>query len=104
MNDLINRLSFQCDVLKSELQDERNLGLALLADAKEWQKQYSQVCIERDDVRAALTQQTELVEKCMVAMNENADLGQKAERERDQLAAKLAALEGQPMLIGTTCT
>lgn len=49
-------------------------------------------CESRDEeiteLRAKLKQQTELVEKCMVAMNENADIGEKAE-------ARLAALESQ---------
>ena len=40
-------------------------------------------------LRAKVAQQAALVEKCMAAMNENADRGEKAE-------ARLAALEGQP--------
>ena len=40
-------------------------------------------------LRAKVAQQAALVEKCMAAMNENADRAEKAE-------ARLAALEGQP--------
>ena len=46
---------------------------------------------EIDELRARLAQQAEMVEKCMVAMNENADRGMKAEQERDELFR--AALE-----------
>ncbi len=40
---------------------------------------------ERKELRAKLKQQTEMVEKCMVAMNGNAERGEKAEKERDAL-------------------
>lgn len=43
----------------------------------------------------AVNQQANLVEKCMIAMNENADLGKKAEDERDQLKLRIAELEAQ---------
>jgi hypothetical protein len=42
---------------------------------------------ERDALRAELSRQVDLVEKCMVAMNENADRGQKAEAENQRLRA-----------------
>lgn len=42
------------------------------------------------ELRARLAQQAEMVEKCMVAMNENADRGMKAEKERDELRAALS--------------
>lgn len=45
---------------------------------------------EATGLRAELATQTELVEKCMVAMNENADKGEKAE-------AELAMLKAQPV-------
>jgi hypothetical protein len=43
---------------------------------------------EVERLKAALNQQVALVEKCMVAMNENADRGQAAEDERDALQAQ----------------
>ncbi len=53
---------------------------------------------EIDELRARLAQQAEMVEKCMVAMNENADRGMKAEQERDELRAALAKVEqGKPV-------
>lgn len=42
---------------------------------------------ERDALQAKLNQQQDMVEKCMVAMNRNADIGQAAEKERDALKA-----------------
>ena len=50
---------------------------------------------EIDELRARLAQQAAMVEKCMVAMNENADRGMKAEQERDELRAALA--KSQPV-------
>lgn len=44
---------------------------------------------ERKELRAKLKQQTEMVEKCMVAMNGNAERGEKAEKERDALTSEL---------------
>lgn len=45
-----------------------------------------------DELRAELNKQVALVEKCMVAMNENADRGQRAEAERDTLQAEVERL------------
>jgi hypothetical protein len=42
-----------------------------------------------DNLRKELAEQAALVEKCMVAMNENADRGKKAEEERDALQSNL---------------
>lgn len=52
--------------------------------------QYDEMRTEIARLRAELANQTELVEKCMVAMNENADKGEKAE-------AELAMLKAQPV-------
>lgn len=52
---------------------------------------------ENERLKAMLNQQVSLVEKCIVAMNANADLGQKAEAERDALAAELATLKAQEL-------
>ncbi|MBP8853255.1 MAG: hypothetical protein KBG81_09530 [Moraxellaceae bacterium] len=51
---------------------------------------------EIDELRARLAQQAEMVEKCMVAMNENADRGMKAEQERDELFSAALA-KSQPV-------
>lgn len=49
-------------------------------------------------LQSELNKQVALVEKCMVAMNENADRGMAAEKERDALAAELAALRAQNLM------
>lgn len=48
---------------------------------------------ERDTLQAKLNQQQDMVEKCMVAMNRNADLGQADEKERDALKADAARFQ-----------
>lgn len=52
--------------------------------------QYDEMRTEIARLRAELANQTALVEKCMVAMNENADKGEKAEAEVGRLVRKLA--------------
>ena len=44
---------------------------------------------EREALQVRLIQQVTLVEQCMVEMNRNADMGEKAEKERDALQAML---------------
>ena len=50
---------------------------------------------ERDALQVRLIQQVTLVEQCMVEMNRNADMGEKAEKERDAALDKLQELERQ---------
>lgn len=50
---------------------------------------------ERSALRAELNKQVALVEKCMLAMNENADRGQKAEAERDLALAQIVKMQKQ---------
>ena len=60
---------------------------AALNTAMNYTVENDKLTSERDALHMKLAQQAALVEKCMVAINENADLGKKAEAERNALRA-----------------
>lgn len=76
----VDALTAERDAALSASRYETDLCGQALADLKT-------IIAERDALQAKLNQQQDMVEKCMVAMNRNADLGQAAEKERDSLKA-----------------
>jgi hypothetical protein len=75
--------------LVQRLRDTANKGVSV------WGELQLEAATAIDALKLAVNQQANLVEKCMIAMNENADLGKKAEDERDQLKLRIAELEAQ---------